>query len=354
MTCIFANTKRGRIIVDKATLPANDPQSFAFSLTGGPVPVNQSFSLTHAATPRDSGLLRPGTYAVSEAADANWDITNTQCSDGSPINSIGLSAGEVVTCTVTNTKRGQIIVDKVTNPSGDTQSFGFSLTGPVSQSFSLTDAAPPRSSGQIPAGNYSLTENALANWDLTNATCTDGSLITAIGVSPGETVTCTITNTKRGRIIVDKVTNPAGDAQAFAFTLTGGPTPGVSQSFSLTDTATPRDSGFLRPGTYVATEAAQTDWSRTSSCTDGSATGAVGISPGEVVTCTFTNTRIPANLGITKTSSTPTPGLGNSFTYTLTVTNVGPGWSRSVVVSDTLSTDLLFGSAVGCSLGGRH
>ena len=56
-----------------------------------------------------------------------------------------------------------------------------------------------------------------------------------------------------GQIIVDKVTDPAGSAQPFDFTLTG---PSVSEPFTLTHDATPFDSGPLFPGSYAVTETA--------------------------------------------------------------------------------------------------
>ena len=40
----------------------------------------------------------------------------------------------------------------------------------------------------------------------------------AISLQPGETVTCTFTNTKRGTIIVEKQTSPDGATGDFTFT----------------------------------------------------------------------------------------------------------------------------------------
>ena len=56
-------------------------------------------------------------------------------------------------------------------------------------------------------------------WDLQSATCNDGSPISAVSVAPGEIVTCTFTNVKRGTIVVDEATIPAGHAQSFPFSL---------------------------------------------------------------------------------------------------------------------------------------
>ena len=54
-------------------------------------------------------------------------------------------------------------------------------------------------------------------WDLTSATCDDGSPVTNIDVSSGETVTCTFNNVQRGRIVVVKQVLPDGSAETFDF-----------------------------------------------------------------------------------------------------------------------------------------
>src|SRR6185503_11644629 len=116
-------------------------------------------------------------------------------------------AGETITCTFTNTKRSHIIVDKVTNPSGDPTSFNFDANGGSYADFSLTDAAPPNNQTLVP-GNYSVSETVPAGWDLTSSSCVSSTAATetaaALELDPGETITCTFTNTKRGHIIVDK------------------------------------------------------------------------------------------------------------------------------------------------------
>src|SRR6185369_3533862 len=103
-------------------------------------------------------------------------------------------------------------------------------------------------SATVRPGTYAAAQSPLpAGWELVSATCSDGSLPSTVALAPGEVVTCTFTHTKRGRILVDEVTSPSGDPQAFTFTLTGGPD-AISQAFSLTDGSAPQDSGFVRPG----------------------------------------------------------------------------------------------------------
>ena len=84
-----------------------------------------------------------------------------------------------------------------------------------------------------PGAGYSVTQAVPPGWDQTAAVCDNGSPPSAIDVNPGQEVTCTFTNQKRGQIVVvqDSVPN---DAQDFNFTAGGGLSP---TSFSLDDDA---------------------------------------------------------------------------------------------------------------------
>jgi len=103
VTCIFTDTQRGKIIVDKVTVPGGSDQEFDF------VPdYTDPFTLTDAADPNDSGWLLPDTYSVSETVPGGWDLTDSYCDDGSPVNAIVLDPGETVICTFEDTKLGKI------------------------------------------------------------------------------------------------------------------------------------------------------------------------------------------------------------------------------------------------------
>src|SRR6185503_3760724 len=78
ITCTFTNTEdqnatRGKIIVDKQTLPS-DATLFEFTpgYNGG-----TKFYLADTTTPNDSGLLVPGTYSVAETANSGYVTTAT-------------------------------------------------------------------------------------------------------------------------------------------------------------------------------------------------------------------------------------------------------------------------------------
>ena len=305
VTCTFTNTKAGRIIVDKVTDPSGDPASFTFDPSYG-----NSFTLTDLATPNDSGDLKPGTYSVSESALAGWDPTGASCDDGSPVSAISLQPGEIVTCTFHNTKRATIIDKKVMV--GGTSTFTF--TGDPSGSISTNNGTI---SEQVVPGQYTSTEAAKTGWDLTDVSCDDsdstgnvGNATATFQAGPGETVTCTFTNTKRGHIVIDKQTVPAGDSQLFTFT----PSYNGGQTFQLADATTPNDSGALVPGAYSVSEAAQAGWDQTSAvCDDGSPVSAISLQAGETVTCTFTNTKRGTIIVEKQTSP---DGADGSFTFT--------------------------------------
>jgi len=192
---------KGHIIVDKVTDPSGSSQSFSFTTSGSGY---NGFSLTDAASPNNQEL-DAGTYSVSETLPDGWDQTSATCvsslgeSEVETIGNLELDAGETITCTFTNTQQmGHIIVDKVTDPSGDPTSFSFDATGDGYDDFSLTDSADPNDQTLV-AGSYSVSETLPANWTQDSATCVssmdDTETIGSLDLDPGETITCTFHNT---------------------------------------------------------------------------------------------------------------------------------------------------------------
>src|SRR6185436_18491177 len=176
-------------------------------------------------------------YTLSETVPGSWDQIAATCDDGSPVSNVTVDPGETVTCTFSNRKSGRIVVVKDAQPN-DPQDFSFTAGGGLTPgSFSLDDDADATLSNTrtfidvTPGSGYSVSETVPSGWDQTAATCDDGSPVSNIAVAAGETVTCTFTNAKRGRIVVVKDAVP-NDAQDFAFTAGGGLSPG---SFSLDD-----------------------------------------------------------------------------------------------------------------------
>ena len=207
------------------------------------------------------------TYSVSETVPAGWDLTSSPCvssiGDTETAAALELDAGETVTCTFTNTKRGHIIVDKVTNPSGDPQSFNFDASGGSYGDFSLTDAAAPNDQTLAP-GNYSVSETVPAGWDLTSSPCVS---------SIGDTETAAASNSMPVRpspalsptpsaVTSSSTRSPTRAAirRASTLTLAGG----SYGDFSLTDAAAPNDQTLV-PGNYSVSETVPAGWDLTSS-----------------------------------------------------------------------------------------
>jgi len=289
--CVFTNTRLARVTVDKVTAPAGDPQLFNFNRSWG-----ADFQLDDDDPIYDSDwtLTPGGPFSVSEDLPGGWSQTSAVCTSSlsGVVDPAGfmLAAGEQVDCVFTNTKACHIIVDKVTLPAGDPQSFEFDPSW-SDANFLLTDAGGTYESGPLTAGLvYSVVEVDLpAGWSATSATCSgddDGTSPASIQLDPGEVVTCTFTNSKAGRIIVNKVTPADAPAGSFVFD------PSWGLDFVLAGGGS-HDSGLLQPGVYSVAELAPLPdgWSLGgASCDDGSAVNAIGLSPGETVTCTFRNT----------------------------------------------------------------
>src|SRR5205807_955164 len=153
-----------------------------------------------------AGVVPNNGYSISETVPGGWQLASATCDDGSPVSNIDVAPGETVTCTFVNTKRGKIVVVKDAQPN-DPQDFAFTAGGGLSPaSFQLDDDLDPALSNTqtfsnvVPGGGYSLSETVPSGWDLASSTCDDGSPISNVNVSAGETVTCTFTNLKRGSI----------------------------------------------------------------------------------------------------------------------------------------------------------
>ncbi|MDO8617062.1 MAG: hypothetical protein Q7T33_15235, partial [Dehalococcoidia bacterium] len=239
----------GTITVIKDAVP-DDAQDFSFSGT-----CFAAFSLDD-----DANATLSNTKTEAHAADtctviedgppAGWTLTAIDCTDpsggtttnvGTRTASIDLAAGETVVCTYTNTGGGTITIIKDAVPD-DAQDFSFS--GTCFAAFSLDDDANAtllntKTTGHAPGTCTVIEDGPPATWNLTALVCTDpsGGTTTSVGtrtasidLAPGETVSCTFTNTKGSSITIIKDAVP-DDAQDFSFSGT------CFAAFSLDDDA---------------------------------------------------------------------------------------------------------------------
>ena len=292
VTCTFTNTRLGSITIEKNTVGGDGTFDFTGSLG--------AFGLTTASGTNSKTFdVLPGTYDVTETAQAGFDLTALSCDDGSTslvtrTATIDITSGESVTCNFTNTAdQGSITIVKETVGGDGTFGFNgalgaFSLTTPGATASQTFNVAP---------GTYAVTETAQAGFDLTALSCDDGSTTNVgtatatIDLADDENVICTFTNTRQGSITIEKST--VGGDGTFGFTGDLGP-------FGLTTVNATASTDFDLPtGTYDVTESVSTSFALTGLiCDDGSTisidtrTASVVLSAGEVVICTFTNTEV--------------------------------------------------------------
>ena len=332
LNCVFTNTRQGSITIVKNTVGGDGIFNFTNS---------QNFSINTAGGTGQRVLsnLNPGTYTVSETIPAGWDLTSLLCNDPSgdttvsgSTATINVAAGENVTCTFTDTKRGSINISKTTLGGDGT----FSFVGPGPTIFQITTSGGsggPHTFANLPPGTYTVTETSPvpAGWDLAGIDCTDatGGTTTSVAsgtatidLAPGDVVSCTYTDKRRASITVEKLA--AGGDGTFSFS--------GSQTFSITTTSgsgqnTSAFASVPEGVLYTITEDALAGWSPNgAACRDattglpvgtpGTSSVSVTPAPGQNVICTFNDVKL-ATLRIFKHSQ---PSDAQSFTFTASST----------------------------------
>jgi hypothetical protein len=315
------------ITIHKVTTPnPADTTLFNFSTTGTGY---SNFTLT-GGNQNVQNITGTGSFSVTEALPTNWTNTALTCNatgtgssatpnlaNHSVAITIGSAGGATIDCTYTNNlvQQGHIIVDKVTNPSGDTQSFSFTAGGTGYNNFSLTDTATPNDQ-TLNAGTYSISEGAVSGWTQTSATCSDGSPINAIVLSAGETITCTFTNTKNATLtLIKTVTNDNGGtavANDFQAKIDGANVPwGVAQ--------------VVTAASHTASEVTLPGYTATSWGGDCAANGTVTLAPGQNKICSITNNDNAPSLTLNKVVVNNNGGIASESEWTLTANGGSAG-----------------------------
>jgi Prealbumin-like fold domain len=195
----------------------------------------------------------------------------------------------------------------------------------------------------VAPGKHHVTEVAAAGTDLSNYTASTSCATKSRtygpdwpDMKPGDDVTCTITNTRQGKVEIAKVTDPheTGGA-AFGFT-------GFAGGFSLADGGVKTITHVVPSSTpYAVIESAASGYRLSSiTCTDADSTGTVStrtasirVAPGETVRCTFVNTKLSAGIEVVKAG----PALvhhGDKMDFTFAVRSVGNSPLHNVKVTD--------------------
>ena len=320
----------GRIIVAQIAFPAGASQAFNYTASFAPT----TFTLSDGLQ-QESGFLQAGVYSLAPEPVDGW-VTIATCSDGSSPDAIGLAADETVTCTFSSSQQPRLVVTNAIEPDGDPQSFAFTLD--PGETFSMGGDSRVFIVGP---GAYSLTATAPTGWEQA-AVCDNGDAPNALLLEAGDSVTCSFTHRKMGRITVLKQTDPPNTPGTFSFAATYG-------NFSLSHGQS-HDSGYLSPGAiHSVTEAPLPGWAVSSAACvgddDGNDPAHIVLDPGEVVTCTFINARTTsgplATFYLTTVKAGNVRGLAYSPGDILRYDNAIDAWSVYFDASDVGITKAL-------------
>jgi endonuclease/exonuclease/phosphatase family metal-dependent hydrolase len=183
VVCTFEATRRGEITVSATTVPSDSAQRFAIDPSWSAKPLRLA-----GGDSRTTTSLVPDTYAVKPAVPKGWDLTGSQCDDGSRPAKVRLAPRESVTCTFELTQRGRVVLVH------ESDAAGADLVLDVERSWGATAGISNQTSttsGWLRPGQYSVTPTAPPGWLVTPTTCDDGSDPEALDLDPGETITCT-------------------------------------------------------------------------------------------------------------------------------------------------------------------
>lgn len=237
----------GNVIIRKQTDPDEDPNTtlFGYTKSFNTFPSSQNtFQLADDGVKNynDTVLFGTGYTVTEDVIPSGWDFVDVNCSASSGVTPTIVGAtvtfdinsdSDVLDCTYTNRARGTIIVEKITDDGQGAFEF---TSGTLSPSpFTLTTTAAgaagkdSRTFADLNPGTYDVAETVPAGWNLVSSSCSDGSDPASIGLSGGETVTCTFHDAReRGAIKITKTRKHAADGPGdhphagVTFTVTGG------------------------------------------------------------------------------------------------------------------------------------
>jgi len=239
----------------------------------------------------DTAITIPtGDYTLTETNKTNFHFVDLSCTGGTrTANSVAVTKDASVVCTFKNAvDLGTMTVKKVMI--GGTDSFDF--TGNPSGTINTNNGTITVQN--VAPGSYTTTESAKSGWTLDSITCSDTNSTTdktnrtaTFNVDPGETVTCTFTNTKRGSISGHKYNDTNGNGQLdpgetglqnWSIFIDGNSngTKDVGEASTLSDTDGIYSFTNLTPGNYSVCEESQTDWIKTAPAACLSVTVAAG------------------------------------------------------------------------------
>lgn len=260
------------------------------------------------------------TYTVSEEPLAGYTQTGIACLVDNveaehPVVFVG---GSVVVCTITNDDVGAMLAmsKTVINDNGG-------LAGPSQWTLSANGPTPQQGAGgfapvKVTAGDYTLSESGgPSGYAASEFSCSGGTLNGAVlTLANGEDVSCSITNNDIApQLTLTKIVNTpnGGDAEPADWTLSANATNFTSGQTQAVPAAV-----------YTLSESGPIGYSAAASweCTgNGSFTAPdqLTLEPGDVASCSITNTDIAPTLTLVKDVDNGDGGVAVPESFTLTL-----------------------------------
>ena len=327
-------------------------------------PANNNASDTDTLTPQaDLAITKtdgktsvvpdtPDTYTIVVSNAGPSNVTGASISDPLPA---GATAS---TWTVTDSSGG----GAVTGPSSGSGALATTVDLPVNASvtFSFTAQIDPSATGTLTNTATVSPPADVTDPNLANNTATDTDALTpqadlaitktdgVTSVVPGTSTTYTIVVSNAGpSTAVDQAVTDDFPAAITAVSWTAVASAGSSVAAASGTGNIPTAVTLLPGGTAIFTAVAQISSSATGTLIN---TATVAVPPGDNTpgnnTATDTTRLTPdVDLTLTKTVNDPTPNVGDTITFTVTLTDKGPSNATGVQVTDLLPTGLTYVSS---------
>jgi hypothetical protein len=214
-------TNCGKVIIHKQTDPDGATASFGYTKVFSTDPSStDTFSLSDGGTKTFNGVLFGTGYSVEETSlPSGWDFDSVDCTASVGVTPTIATAkvtfdiddeDDVLECTYYNKARGTIIIEKITDDGMGSFDFTSGTLTPSPFTLTTTGAGAAgkasRTFTNLVPGTYDVAETIPAGWNLVSSGCSDGSSVGSIGLSGGETVTCTFHDAREtGAIQITKM-----------------------------------------------------------------------------------------------------------------------------------------------------
>jgi hypothetical protein len=327
-TCYITNTRKPTLTVNKVCVPDLDPGLFDLLIDGHKKGVDDVSCAQGGNRTTGPVALSVGTHRVSEQADGTTDLadyTATFSDDCDEFGMITLAAGENKTCTITNTRKATtttLTIEKICVGAPAEARFTLQIDQVTqlgnAQCGDITDPLDLSPGGTYTVGEIAGTDTNLDDYDKVFGGACD-PLTGVVTLLPGENATCTITNSLKPKLTLQKFCSPSDDTHLFVLQIDASD---VGSPVSCNDAAF---TVSVDPGSHTVGERAGVgtnllDYTASFNGACNATTGAVTLAYGDAKSCGIINTYVPASLVLDPTLA----GVDGLWGY-LTGSGLSPG-----------------------------